>query len=297
MCAPAEADIILTCYGKITPAIIASAPRLRGIVKYGVGIDAINIAAAKERRIPVVNIPEYASQTVAEGAVLLMLGLSRRLPRIEGHMRTSGWAWPADDVLGHDLGGRTLGLVGFGQIARAVARIANGFGMTVLATDPRVSAETMREHGVAHVAALPELLGAADIVSLHATLSDTSMHLLGAAELRAMRPSTVLINVSRGELVDEAALLAALQSGALAGAGLDVYSQEPLARTGHPLSPLFAMENVMLLPHLTFYTHEAMHRLEVETVDRLEEMIAGRPSLVLSRDPRLVSQKHNVAFP
>ncbi len=131
------------------------------------------------------------------------------------------------------------------------------------------------------------MLSICDFVSLHVALSDSTRHLIGAAELAAMKPTAILINTARGALVDETALLHALQEGGIAGAGLDVFSQEPLNQKSHPLRALYAMENVILMPHLTFYTREAMDRLESETLERCKEIIEGRPVTIRSTDPRL----------
>ena len=143
---------------------------------------------------------------------------------------------------------------------------------------------------------LHALLAESDVVSIHAVLNDETRHLIGAHELAAMKRSAFLINVSRGAIVDEAALVAALQERRIAGAALDVYSQEPLAKAGHPMSPLFAMDNVILFPHLTFFTDEAMARLEADTLARCFEVLEGRPVLVKSHDPRLRAQEHGVVF-
>jgi D-3-phosphoglycerate dehydrogenase len=140
------------------------------------------------------------------------------------------------------------------------------------------------------------MLAECDFVSIHCVLNAETRHLIGEAELRAMRPSAFLINVSRGAIVDETALLKALHEKRIAGVALDVYSQEPLAREGHPLSALYAMDNVILSPHLTFYTHEAMARLEAETLERCREVLEGRPLTVKSRDPRLRAQERGVRF-
>jgi len=140
------------------------------------------------------------------------------------------------------------------------------------------------------------LLARCDIVSVHAVLSAETRHLLGERELGCMKRSAYLVNVSRGALVDEAALVRALERKQIAGAALDVYGQEPLARSGHPLSPLYAMDNVILWPHLTFYTAEAMQRLEEETLERCFEILEGRPVLVKSHDPRLRAQRAGVRF-
>jgi len=293
----ADADLLLMCYTPITARVLEGATRLRGIVKYGVGIDAIDLDTALARRLPVVNIPEYAEQTVAEGAFALMIALARKLGPIHQEMQRTGWAWPTPAWMGQDLNGKTLGLVGVGRIGRSLARMAGaGFGMRVIGFDPHVSPEILIRHGVEPCDALPALLERADFVSLHAVLNAQTRHLIGAAELAQMKPTASLINVSRGALVDESALRAALLSGRIAGAGLDVYSQEPLLPSGHPLSPLLTLPNVMLLPHLTFYTHEAMERLEHETLERCDELLAGRPVLVKSQDPRLRRQVHGVRF-
>jgi D-3-phosphoglycerate dehydrogenase / 2-oxoglutarate reductase len=293
----AGADLLLTCYTPITARVIGAAPRLRGIVKYGVGIDAIDIEAARSRHIPVVNIPEYAEETVAESAFALMIALARKLCPLHCEMKSSGWVWPVQQWLGHDLAGKTLGLIGVGRIGRNLARMAGqGFRMRVLGFDPFVDSAAMRQVGVEKCDRLSDLLPGADFVSLHAVLTSDTRHLIGRAELAAMKSSAMLINVSRGALVDESALLDALISGRIAGAGLDVFSQEPLSTIGHHLSGLFALPNVLLMPHLAFYTHEAMERLEQETLDRCGEILDGRPVLVKSRDPRLTSQSHGVRF-
>ena len=293
----ADADLLLMCYTPITKRVINSAQRLRGIVKYGVGIDAIDIEAAKAQHIPVVNVPEYAEETVAEGAFALMIALARKLGPLHCEMKSSGWVWPVNEWLGTDLAGKTLGLVGVGRIGRNLARMAGaGFRMGVLGFDPFVSRETMSKSGVEKCDRLSDLLPAADFVSLHSVLNSDTRHLIGRAELKLMKPSATLINVSRGALVDEQALLEALNSGQIAGAGLDVFSKEPLSISGHPLSQFFASPNVLLTPHLTFYTHEAMERLEKETLERCDELLAGKPLLVKSRDPRLRKQEDGVVF-
>jgi len=291
-----DADILLMCYTPVTRRVIDSATRLRGIVKYGVGIDAIDIEAAMSRRIPVVNVPEYAERTVAEGAFTLLLALAKKLAPMHLAMRRDGWLWPTSSWLGTDLAGRTLGLIGVGRIGRSMAKMAAGFGMRVLGFDPNVGAASMEDAGVAKVDDLHAMLAQCDAVSIHCVLNDTTRGLIGSREFAAMKPGALLVNVSRGAIVDEASLLAALRDGRLGGAGLDVYSQEPLALEGHPLSALFGMDNVILLPHLTFFTKEAMQRLEDETLERCDELLAGRQVLVKSRDPRLMAQRHGVRF-
>lgn len=292
-----EADLILMCYTPITARVIESAPRLKGIVKYGVGIDAIDIAAASARGIAVVNVPEYAEETVAEGAMALMIALAKRLKPIQRAMDSEGWIWPEARWMGQDLSGKTLGLVGLGRIGTSVARMAGaGFRMRVLGFDPHADAARFKQAGVERREELRAMLAECDFVSMHTVLNAETRGLIGAAELAAMKPTAFLVNVSRGALVDEAALLAALQDRRIAGVALDVYSREPLAKQGHELSALYAMDNAIVFPHLTFFTREAMQRLEDDTLDRCREILEGRPVRVKSRDPRLRAQTRGVAF-
>jgi len=284
----AEAELLLMCYTPVTARVIAGAPRLKGIVKYGVGIDAIDIPAARARGIHVVNVPEYAEETVAEGAFALMIALAKKLIPLDRQMHRAGWAWPEARWLGADIAGKTVGIVGVGKIGRSMARMAGaGFRARVLGYDPYVSGVEMRAAGVEKRSDLLAMLGECDFVSLHMVLTPETRGLIGRAELAAMKPSAFLINVSRGALIDEPALVEALETGRIAGAGLDVFAHEPLALEGHPLSRLYAMENVILSPHLTFYTAEAMRRLEDETLERCFEILEGREVTVKSKDPRL----------
>jgi len=295
--AVADADLLLMCYTPITARVIEAAPRLKGIVKYGVGIDAIDIPAAMRRGIPVVNIPEYAEETVAEGAFALMIALARRLPEVGRTMERDGWVWPEQRWLGRDIAGSTVGLVGCGKIGRSMARMAGqGFRAKVLAYSPHSDPDELRAIGVEPVPDLKAMLAASDFVSIHCVLNDETRGLIGKAELACLKPSAVLINVSRGAIVDEAALVEAVVAGRVGGVGLDVYSVEPLRKSGHPMSALFGRDNVILFPHLTFFTHEAMRRLEDDTLARCFEILDGRPVTVRSRDPRLTAQTAGVVF-
>ena len=287
----ANADLLLMCYTKISRRVIESATRLKAIVKYGVGIDAIDMDAARERGIPVVNIPDYAEETVAEGAFALMIALSKRFKPIQQAMQDHGWVWPEARWLANDLAGKTLGLVGVGRIGRSMARMAGAFRMRVLGFDPHVS-----DMPVEHCLDLGAMLDECDFVSVHCVLNAGTRGLIGDVELRRMKRSAYLVNVSRGEIVDEKALVCALQERRLAGAALDVYGQEPLAKSGHALSALFTMDNVLVWPHLTFFTHEAMQRLEEQTLERCSEALEGQLLTVKSRDPRLRAQGRGVRF-
>jgi D-3-phosphoglycerate dehydrogenase len=293
--AVADADLVLMCYTPVTARVIGAASRLKGIVKYGVGIDAIDIPAAIARGIPVVNVPEYAEETVAEGAFALMIALAKKLVPVSREIDAKGWAWPTPQWLGLDLAGRTLGLVGTGKIGRSMARMAQGFRMRILGYDPHVDEDSMRAGGIEKVRDLRALLRDSDVVSIHAVLNDETRRLIGGLELSMMKPTAFLINVSRGAIVDEAALIVALREKIIAGAALDVFGEEPL-HADHPLAALFEMDNVVLFPHLTFYTQEAMARLTQDTLARCREILEGRPVQVKSRDPRLRAQTKGVVF-
>ncbi len=264
----ADADLLLMCYARIGAPVLAQAARLKAIVKYGVGIDAIDA---------------------------LLMALFKRFKPLQQAMQRDGWAWPEPRWLAHDLSGKTLGLVGLGRIGRNMARMAAAFRMRVLAFDPHLERQAWPA-GVERCAELDELLARSDAVSIHCVLDTQTRHLLGAAQLARMKPEALLVNVARGEIVDEAALLQALTEGRIAGAALDVYGREPLSRQGHPLSALYGMDNVLLWPHLSFYTHEAMQRLEDETLARCFEALRGEPLTVASRDPRLRAQTRGVRF-
>jgi D-3-phosphoglycerate dehydrogenase len=232
---------------------------------------------------------------VAEGAFALLMALFKRFKPIHQAMQTAGWAWPEPRWLAGDLSGKTLGLVGLGRIGRSMARMAGAFRMHVLAYDPHLSDATLPS-GVQRCDTLDALLQASDAVSIHCVLNAQTRHMIGAAQLARIKPGAFLVNVSRGEIVDEAALLQALSEGRIGGAALDVYGQEPLSRQGHRLSALYEMDNVLLWPHLTFYTHEAMQRLEDQTLARCFEALRGQPLQVASRDPRLRAQIRGVRF-
>lgn len=292
-----DADLLLMCYTPVPRAVIEDAGQLKGIIKYGVGIDAIDIKAAQEQEIPVVNIPQYAEETVAEGAFCLMIALAKRLIPMQTEMQTKGWFWPDASWRGLDIAGKTVGIVGVGRIGRSFARMAGaGFRARVIGYDPHVTNEDMAAIGIERCLDLHDLLSQSDFVSLHCVLGPQTHGIIGKTELKAMKQNAFLINTSRGALVDQDALLTALRGEEIAGAGLDVFSNEPLLRDGHQLSPLYEMDNVLLLPHVTFLTNESMLRLEEETLQRCREALEGRPLLVKSRDPRLRAQSRGVRF-
>ncbi|SHF24431.1 D-3-phosphoglycerate dehydrogenase [Arenibacter palladensis] len=286
-----DCDILLMCYTPITKNVIDSAKRLKAIIKYGVGIDAIDIPAANARGIVVVNIPEYAEETVAEGAFAMLIALAKKLPTLQKQMNSKAWVWPSSEWLGHDIARKTLGIIGCGKIGSSMARMAGpGFKARVIGYDPSKSEEELAKRGIQKYDDLSEMLKECDFISVHAVLNNETKHLIGSKEFSVMKETAIIINSARGALIEELALLNALEKKQIAGAGLDVYSQEPLNKMNHPLKKLYEMDNVILLPHLTFYTHEAMHRLELETMERITEVMENKPVTIKSKDPRLQNQ-------
>ncbi|WP_339714983.1 C-terminal binding protein [Cyclobacterium amurskyense] len=286
-------DILLMCYTTIGAEVIKAAKQLKAIIKYGVGIDAIDIPAANKKGIVVVNIPEYAEETVAEGAFAMLLALAKKMPAIQNKMSKSSWAWPTQHWMSQDIAGKTLGIIGCGRIGKSMARMAGlGLRAKVIGYDPYKSEEHLAENGIVKIESLQSLLEQSDFISLHAVLNNETMHIIGKPELAMLKKSAIIINSARGALIDEEALLESLMNGQIGGAGLDVFSKEPLNHSTHPLRKLYELENVILFPHLTFYTQEAMDRLERETLERCVEVMQDRPVLIKSKDPRLQNQKH-----
>ena len=242
--------------------LAAAAPRLAVVAVASVGTDRIDLAAAADAHVTVLNAPTGSTVAAAEHTMALMLALLRRIPAADASVRRG--EWDRARYVGGELQHRTLGIVGLGKIGREVARRAAAFEMRVIAHDPFLGSSHATPH-VSALVALPELLARADVVTLHVTLSPQTRGLIGAAEIAAMKPGSVLVNVARGGLVDEAALAAALGSGHLLGAAVDVFSTEPMS----PDNPLRAAPNTILTPHLGASTAEAQERAGTEMAERL----------------------------
>lgn len=265
------ADAVIVREG-LTAAVIDAAPRLAVICNHGTGTDKIAVAHAHELGIPVVSTPDANIGAVAEHTLMLMLAVARRAPLADAATRQSDWRYRyAAPML--SLHGKTLGVIGFGRTGRLVCDMARaGLGMRVLVWSPSAPTCEVEAHGATRVSALPELLAASDVVSLHRPLRTDTRHTLDANALRNMKPRAIVINTSRGGLIDEAALAAALQEGRLFGAGLDVFAQEPLGAA----SPLAGLDNVVLSPHLAGSTEEALHATALQCAEQIIDVFAGR---------------------
>jgi glyoxylate reductase len=258
-----EADVLLCLLTeRIDREVLETNPSLRGIANYAVGYDNVDLAAANTLGIPVTNTPDVLTEATADFTWALLLAVARRIPEaqrytLEGRFRI----WGPSLLLGADVGPgpdgerRTLGIVGYGRIGRAVARRSHGFSMHVLAYDPLARERIAADPGV-HPAELPELLHRSDFVTLHTALTPGARHLIGEPELRAMKRTAFLINAARGAIVDERALVRALQEGWIAGAALDVYEREPDLVDG-----LAELPNVVLAPHIASATVETRARM------------------------------------
>jgi glyoxylate reductase len=230
----------------LTKTVIDAAPKLRVISQIAVGTDNIDVAAATARRIVVTHTPGVLTEATADLTFALLLAVARRLREAEAFARSGSWRrWDVDLLCGADVHGRTIGIVGFGRIGQAVARRARGFSMRVLYASRRPAPEDVAKELAAHHVPLDALLRESDFVSLHVPLTAETRHLISVDELCAMKRTAFLINTARGSVVDEAALVAALEEGLLGGAALDVFEDEPVIHPG-----LLALPNVVVLPHV-----------------------------------------------
>jgi D-3-phosphoglycerate dehydrogenase len=260
--------ILVRSATQLTPELIERAANLKVIGRAGTGVDNVDIPAATRRGIVVANAPESNSVAAAEHTLALMLALCRNVPQAHGSLVSGAWERPK--FKGTELYGKTLGVVGFGRIGQLVAKRARGFEMEVIGFDKFVSEERFRELGVDGAGALEELLGRADVVTLHVPKTPDTVGLIDAAAVAAMKDGARIVNCARGELVDLDALLEGLESGKLAGAALDVFPAEPF--TEHPL---FERDDVVVTPHLGASTAEAQDRAGVVTAEQVTAALTG----------------------
>lgn len=262
----ARADYLVAGLPAVTAATIAAAPRLRAILKHGAGVDSIDLAAATAAGLPVTSTPAANAQAVAEMALGAIFALSRNV--VAGHLSVASGGW--DRRRGREIAGSVLGIVGFGQIGRRLARMARGVGMSVIAHDPFPDPAVAADLGV-RLAALAEVLREADVLSLHLAGGPATARLVDAAALAAMKPSAMLLNFARGSIVDLDALAGALRDGRLAGAAIDAFPVEP-PDTAHPI---FAAPNVLFSPHSGADTAQSIERMSAMVVEDLLQIAAG----------------------
>jgi D-3-phosphoglycerate dehydrogenase / 2-oxoglutarate reductase len=255
-----QADaIIVRSVDRIDEPIMRASPRLKVVAKHGVGTNDIDLTAAKRLGLPVLAATGCNAHSVAEHALALILALIKDLRQQDAFVRSGGWE--KKSYQGHELRGRKLGLVGLGMIGRALASMVVPIGMTVQAYDPFAPPEAF-EPNLTRATDFDVLLAESDVISLHCPLTDQTRNLIGARELERMKPTALLVNTARGEVVDEPALVKALESGTIAGAGLDSFASEPPAAD----NPLWKLPNVIVSPHVAGVTEEARREVSLQTV-------------------------------
>lgn len=264
-----DAHGILNQYTMVTEKVIDSLEKCKVIVRYGIGINTIDVAAATSKGIYVVNVPDYCIEEVAIHAFSLILSLARRVVFMNNKFKVSTCNYISAKPIKR-LSTMKLGLLGFGNIARRVTKIAIASGFTCLSYDPYVSGESMKEHGCSKVD-LITLLKESDFISIHVPLNKDTHHLIGEEEISMMKSTAYIINTSRGSIIDENALVEALVKNKIAGAALDVVEVEPIERD----NPLLKLDNVILTPHVAWYSEEAMIELRVKAVHEIIRVLNG----------------------
>jgi D-3-phosphoglycerate dehydrogenase len=268
-----DADAILVTYAKLPGDLLRQLGRCKVVGRFGLGVDNIDTKAAAELGIVVTYVPDYCMHEVSDHAMALLLALARKIPFSDKLAQSGRWEMPAVVPL-RRLAGQVLGLIGFGNIPRALAPKAKAFGLDVIAHDPYVAGQVFADFGVEGVS-LEDLLGRSDWISVHAPLTHGTRGLLDAAAFARMKQGAAIVNTARGPLIDEPALIAALDSGRLGGAALDVVTSEPLPKD----SPLLGRDNVILTPHTAFYSVEALEELQTKCATDVARVLAGEPPL------------------
>lgn len=268
-----DADAVLVTYAKLTRDLLMQLTKCKAIGRFGLGVDNIDLAAAAEKGIKVNYVPDYCIHEVSDHAIALLLALARKIPQSNRLVQSGRWEVPPLTPM-HRLTGRVLGLIGFGNIPRMVAPKAKALGLRVIAYDPFAKPEVFKAAGV-ESASFDELLAQSDFVSVHAPLTPKTRGLMNAEAFGRMKKGALIINTARGPLIDEAALIAALDSGQLGGAALDVVTTEPLAKD----SPLIGRDNVILTPHTAFYSVEALNELQTKCASDVARVLSGEKAV------------------
>ena len=267
-----EADIITTTGARMTRRVLENLPRLLAVIRYGIGYDTIDVEAATDNHVLVVNVPDFCFEEVSNHALVLLLACARKIVYFNNLVKQGRWAEAktAQAPMG-SIYGETLGLIGCGNIGRTVARKVQVLNLRILGYDPYVDQNLALESGITLVD-LPQLLRESDYVSLHPLLNQETRHMIGEKEFSQMKKSAFLINTSRGPVVDEKALIEALQDKKIAGAGLDVFEKEPV----EPDNPLLRMDNVVVSPHSAFYSDVSAVRLRISVGQEAARIAGGK---------------------
>ena len=265
-----DADAVLVRESPINAETIALMRRCRIIARYGIGVDNVDLMAARERRIYVANVPDYGTEEVSDHALALLLSVARRTVTRDHAVRQGAWNLSPGEKM-YRIAGKALGLVGYGRIARALERKLRGLGVArVLVYDPLIEASALA--GVEHVD-LDTLCAQSDFISLHAPLTQSTSHLIDSVHFALMKPTTILVNTARGGLIDETALIEALRTNSIFGAGIDVFEREP-PNADHPL---FKLTNVVLSDHTAWYSQESVADLQAKAAEEVARVLKGEP--------------------
>lgn len=280
-----EADAILTCWKRVPPAALSAAPRCRIVSRYGIGLDNIPVEHATDLGILVTNVPDFCLDEVADHTLALLLACARGIVRLSRATRAGQWT-PSQGRTLPRLRGQTLGLIGFGAIARNLAPKAAALGLRILAYTPRIAPDDVAPYGRG-TRDVDEVLRAADYLSIHAPLTGETRGMIGERELRLMKPAAYLINTARGAIVDEVALVRALQEGWIAGAALDVLPAEPPDSS----NPLLALDNVIVTPHVAFASASSIEDLRARAAEHVVQVLRGEVPANLV-NPAVLAQPH-----
>lgn len=263
-------DGILTCWKPVTANVITAAKKCQIIGRCGIGLDNIDVETATEHGIVVTNVPAYCIDEVSEHAMGLLLACARKIPRFDRAVKTNTW----NQNIGQEMRrvrGKTIGIVGFGRIGRAIVPKAKAFGLTVNVYSPRTTPELIQSHGAEKVS-FTELLTTSDFITIHTPLTPETQHMFSHPEFRVMKPTAFLINTARGGIVDTAALTTALTNGEITGAGVDVLETEP----PQPDEALLTLDNVIVTPHAAFSSEESILELEVTAATSVAQVLTGQ---------------------
>jgi len=259
-----KADVLLVTATHVTRYLLNNLPCLKAVIRYGVGLDRIDLSAAREKGVVVCNVTGFCTEEVSEHVLAMMLNFARNIHGLQKTVRWGRWEYTGYPL--HRLSYKTLGIVGLGEIGRTLARKAFALGMTVLGYDPYIKD---KEIASVKITTLEDILKNSDYISLHCPLTEKTRHLIGEREFKMMKPGAFIINTARGGIIKESALIAALQKGLIGGVGLDVFESEPPSGN----NPLLAMENVIITPHMAWYSEESSLEVVTRVFEQLSRVI------------------------
>jgi len=277
--APEDVDGLLVQYAEIGEKVFEALPDLKVVARYGIGVDTVDLEAATEHGVKVVNVAEYCQDEVSDQAFALLLACARKTVLLNNDVKAGNWDFNVGKPI-YRLTGSILGIIGFGKIPRKLSEKAAAFGFELLAYDPFVDEEVAKKYEV-ELVELDELMKESDFVSVHAPLNENTKHMVSTKEFELMKESAFIINTARGAVIDEAALIEALENEELAGAGLDVTEQEPIEKD----NPLLEMDNVIINPHVGWYSEDAQVELQTRAAKGVADVLVGnKPKYLVNQD-------------